>query len=283
MTTRTYNQELPRPYGKSIGLRLLSALESTGIDPFTSSLAVQESAALGLTQRHTVSILHRLVAAQWLTRVKKGVYAINDPVTKAPRAHPFAIGTALVTPSTVSHWSALQHWGLTDQIPVTVTLSSSRRTFPPAYDSQHTRSRPAWIVAGTRYEVIAITKARFFGISQVWVNERNQVPIFDRERALLDAFHHFHVFGSLSVALEILENHLADIDLTRLVRYARQLSVAAVVKRIGWALERLEASPEVLAPLLTYRSKGDTPLDPGRPARGHHNPTWHVIENLRDG
>lgn len=29
--------------------------------------------------------------------------------------------------------------------------------------------------------------------------------------------------------------------------------------------------------------QGDAPLDPGRPARGRHDPTWRVIENLHDG
>src|SRR5690606_24330577 len=110
-----------------------------------------------------------------------------------------------------------------------------------------------------------------------------QVPIFDRERALLDAFHHFHIFGSLSVALEILEDHLADLDVPRLVEYAVRLGVAAVVKRLGWALEEFGTSADVLAPLRSYPAKGDSPLDPGRPPRGRHNPTWRVIENLYDG
>ena len=57
----------------------------------------------------------------------------------------------------------------------------------------------------------------------------------------------------------------------------------AVVKRVGWALERFGASPDTLAPLRTYPAKGDSPLDPGRPARGHHDPIWNVIENLRNG
>lgn len=204
-------------------------------------------------------------------------------MTRLPKAHPFAIGAAIVSPSAVSHWSALQHWGLTDQIPATVTLSSPTRTFPPADEADERSSRPAWTVAGVRYEFVAITRPRFFGVTQVWVNERNQVPIFDRERALLDAFHHFHIFGSLSVALEILEAHLAEIDVRRLVEYAVRLDVAAVAKRLGWALEKLGVPPDVLAPLRSYPARGDSPLDPGRPARGRHNPTWHVIENLHDG
>ncbi|MBI4495212.1 MAG: hypothetical protein HY690_20750 [Chloroflexi bacterium] len=238
---------------------------------------------LGLSPRHTITLLHRLAAGGWLTRIKKGLYAINDPVTRLPKAHPFAIGAAIVSPSAISHWSALQHWGLTEQLPTTVTLSSPIRTFPPADEADGHGSRPVWSVAGMRYEFVAIARPRFFGVTQVWVNERNQVPMFDRERALLDAFHHFHIFGSLSVALEILETHLKDIDVHRLVEHAVRLDIAVVVKRLGWALEELGVTADVLAPLRSYPSKGDSPLDPGRPARGRHNPTWRVIENLHDG
>lgn len=284
MTTRAYQHIRSRPpYGETAGVRLITALEGAGNDPFTAFQATQEGATLGLTRIHTISLLHLLATGGWITRVKKGLYAVNDPVTKGPRAHPFAIGAALVTPSAISHWSALQHWGLTEQVPATVTLSSPKRTFPLATGFQGGGARPAWVVGGVRYEVVAVSKVRFFGVTQVWVNERDQVPIFDRERALLDTFLHFHVFGSLSTALEVLEAHLADIEVVRLVRYAVQLKVVAVVKRIGWALERLEVAPSVLEPLRAYPVKGESPLDPGRPARGRHNPTWHVIENLNHG
>lgn len=136
-------------------------------------------------------------------------------------------------------------------------------------------------MAGTRYEVTAVTEQRFFGVENVWMNERDQVAIFDRERSLLDAFQHFHIIGSLSVGLEALEEHLGELDLDRLVRYAVQLRVSAVVKRLGWALEQQGAPEAVLAPLRSYPARGDAPLDPGKPACGRHNATWRVIENMR--
>lgn len=281
MPTGPYSRIPRRGYGEPAGVRLVAIIAGTGADLFTATQAVGQGAELGLTPGHIRTLLHELATGGWITRVKKGLYAINDPVTKLPKAHPFAIGTAIVTPSAISHWSALQHWGLTEQIPATVTLSSPTRTFPPADETDGRGSRPVWTVAGVRYEFVAITRPRFFGVTHVWVDERNQVPIFDRERALLDAFHHFHIFGSLSVALETLESHLADIDVHRLVQYAVRLDVAAVVKRLGWALEEFGISTDVLAPLRSYPAKGDSPLDPGRPARGRHNPTWHVIENLQ--
>lgn len=280
MATRAHSRTRSRPpYGETAGVRLMAALEGAGCDPFTASQAVREGEMLDLSRGHVLRLLHLLTTGGWITRIKKGAYATNDPVTRAPKAHAFAIGASLVTPSAVSHWSALQHWGLTEQVPAAVMLSSPKRTFPPT-DRPQGGTRPAWVVAGVRYEVIAVTEARFFGVTQVWVNERDQVPIFDRERALLDAFHHFHVFGSLSTALEILEAHLADIGVDQLVQYAVQLGVVAVVKRVGWALERLHVEPSILEPLRAYPAKGESPLDPSRPARGRHNPTWCVIENL---
>lgn len=280
MTTQPYEETQIRGYGEPAGIRLLTAMEGAGADPFTTSQAISEGAKLGLTPGHAITILHRLAAAGWLTRLRRGLYALNDPVTRLPKAHPFGIGAAMVTPSAVSHWSALQYWGMTEQIPTDITLSSPRRTYPPSGRLRGVDDRPVWTVAGVQYQFIAVARARFFGVTQVWVDDRHQVPIFDRERALLDAFHHFHIFGSISIALEILEAHLADLDIDRLAEYAVKLEVAAVVKRLGWALEKFGVAPDLLAPLRAYPAKGDSPLDPGRPARGRHNPTWHVIENL---
>lgn len=283
MATRSYKHISHRPYGEPAGIRLLTSIESTGADPFTAAQAVRQGAEIGLAPSHTTTLLHQLAEAGWLTRVKKGVYAINDSATKMPKGHPFAIGAAIVAPSAVSHWSALQHWGLTEQVPSTITLSSPNRTFPPNDEGDGKARRQAWVVGDLRYEFVFIAKPRFFGTVDVWVSERDRVSIFERERALLDAFHHFHIFGSLSVALEILETHLNDLDIDRLVHNADRLGIAAVAKRVGWALENFGISPAVLEPLRAYPTKGDSPLDPGKPAIGRHNRDWRVIENLHHG
>ena len=280
MAIQRHNPENPRAYGEPAGIRLIIGLDRAGTDPFTSTQAVAEGTALDLTPHHTMTLLSELSADRWITRIKKGLYAINDPLTRAPKAHPFAIGTAIVSPSAISHWSALQHWGLTEQISSRIMLSSPTRTFPPNNEGDGMGGRSSWVVGGIHYQFTTIAASHFFGISKVWMNERNQVPVFDRERALLDTFQHFHIFGSLSTALEILEAHIADLDIGRLVEYALRLGVAAVVKRIGWSLEALYAPADALAPLRAYPAKGDSPLDPGRPLRGRHNRDWHIIENL---
>lgn len=145
MATSSYTVAAPRPYGELAGTQLLTALEAAGQDPFTVAQANGEGTSLGLSSRHVVSLLHRLAASGSITRLKKGVYALNDQLTRLPRAHAFAIGTALVAPSAISHSSALQHWGLTEQVPSTIMLSSPTRTFPPSdRRRQAAAAGPGW-------------------------------------------------------------------------------------------------------------------------------------------
>jgi len=102
-------------YGQPAGLRLLQVLEEAAVDPFTADQAATVGAAIGLSATHVWTLLHHLTAGRRITRLKKGMYGFVDPATGTLRAQSFAIGAALVTPSAVSHWSALQHWGLTDK------------------------------------------------------------------------------------------------------------------------------------------------------------------------
>lgn len=275
MTSLSYT----RNYGEPLGLRLVTALQAAGHDVFKSSEAASEGTYLGLKPAHTRKLLHELASSGRIVRIKKGLYAAVDPVTGSATAHPYQIGTSIVQPSAISHWSALNHWGLTEQIPSMVTVSSPKRTFPPR--SRSTRHRVIWEVGQNQFQVITIPEARFFGIEYVWMTERSRIPIFDRERALLDAFQHFEVFGAFSGTLRIIEEHLGEIDVPRLVSYAVRLGIGVVAKRVGWTMSSAGVEDSLLIPLREIESKGDAPLDPGRPARGRHDPHWHVIENLR--
>ena len=84
MAALPYKPTTRRGYSERAGIRLLVALEGEGADPFTAAQAIDAGAALGLSSRHTVKLLHQLAAGGWLTRVKKRLYAINDPVTRRP-------------------------------------------------------------------------------------------------------------------------------------------------------------------------------------------------------
>jgi predicted transcriptional regulator of viral defense system len=186
---------------------------------------------------------------------------------------------ALVEPSAVSGWAALNHHGLTEQIPRVVTLTTPKRVVTPAMRGA-TRAAPStWDVAGQRYEIVTVVPAHFFGYEESWIGE-SRVRIFDRERALLDCFALPRRFGGLAEGLGILEEHVRDLNAGRLVEHARQYGTSAVAKRVGYALERAGVDPGLVEPLRTLPMRGYRPLDPTRTPRGGRNRDWGLIENL---
>ena len=81
-------------------------------------------------------------------------------------------------------------------------------------------------------------------------------------------------------AMGVLDEHRASLDLPKLIRYAVELHVAAVAKRLGWALETIGAEQEVLAPLLAVPVQATQLLDPTREARGRVIARWKLQDNL---
>jgi predicted transcriptional regulator of viral defense system len=135
-------------------------------------------------------------------------------------------------------------------------------------------------VRGGSYEYVRISSERFFGIEEVWVDERFKVPIFDRERALLDCFALPRRFGSLAEGLGIFEEHAGDLDVAKLVNYALRYGKASVAKRLGWALERTGAPRGTTSLLAEYPMEGVRTLDPTRPREGNYDARWMVVDNI---
>jgi predicted transcriptional regulator of viral defense system len=162
--------------------------------------------------------------------------------------HSFAIATHLVRPSAISHWSALQHWGLVEQVPFVVTASTPKVVVTPDMRRKPTDKpvprleRGAWVIDGVRYEFIRIRAQDMFGIDQVWVDARTQVPMFDKERALLDAFVHFRGLGAGGLGEQILAEHLQELDADKLLRYAERMGRPKVSARVGAAVARAASS-----------------------------------------
>lgn len=270
-------QVAPR-YG-GLGVALLRALSEEGGATFTVADARAQADAIGVSRSYLALLLHRLERAGLVRRVKRGTYALTAGLPGFPDAHPFAIGMALVDPSAISGWSALNHHGLTDQVPRVITLTTPKRVVTPAMRGAVRTAASVWDVAGQRYEIVSVVPARFFGFEDTWVGE-SRVRIFDRERALLDCFALPRRFGGLAEGLAVVEEHLRDLDIDRLVRHALRYGAVSIAKRVGCALESAGAKPRLVEPLRSLPVRGYRPFDPTRPVRGPRNERWGLVENL---
>lgn len=270
-------------YGETAGLRLLERLADEGRFVFTTDEARAVARKLDIPEPYLRVLLSRLNDGRWITRLRRGLYAGTGRLPGRSDIHPFVIATRLVTPSAISHWSAMQHHGLTEQVPQGVTAITTVKVVTPSMRAGHAgpgESKHAWEIAGTRYEYVNVSPEHFFGIEEVWVDELFSVPIVDRERAMLECFASPRAFGGMGEVLGILEEHLAELDLEKLVRYAVRYRKGAPAKRLGWSLERLGVGEEATAPLRGVTVRGYRLLDPTLPARGKRYGRWMIQNNL---
>ncbi|MEW5746402.1 MAG: type IV toxin-antitoxin system AbiEi family antitoxin domain-containing protein [Nitrospirota bacterium] len=262
-----------------IGLELIRRLAAEGYRIFTSRQAREFAPAVGMSADYVRQSLHYMARAGWIVRLHKGLYALSSAVPGVVPAHEFEIAMALVEPAAISHWSALHHHGLTEQVPRRVfVLTTTETSIPRVRGEKAKEVQNGYPVAGITYQFIRVKPERFFGAEKVWVNEA-RVMVTDPERTLLDGLSMPRYCGDFAEVLHAFEIRGAALDLDRIIKYALRLD-AAVAKRLGWVLEQRGIEPSKLEPLAALRTKGYRTLDASGPRKGPYNHRWMVQENL---
>jgi predicted transcriptional regulator of viral defense system len=185
---------------------------------------------------------------------------------------------ALVQPAAISHWSALNYHGLTEQIPRRVFVLTPSRSVPRPRGAKAAAGDHGYAVGGTVYQFVQVKPERFFGVQEVWVDE-SRVKLTDPERTLLDGLMAPQYCGDFGEVLHAFEMRGAKLDVERIIEYALKLD-AATVKRLGWVLERQGIPAPQLQRLRVTPIKGFRVLDPTGPRRGPCNADWSIQVNL---
>jgi predicted transcriptional regulator of viral defense system len=272
-------------YSENQGMRLLRQLLRKGNYIFTHDEVVKAALAEGISVSNVEKLLFKLATRGWILKLRRGLYAAVDSLSGENRVHPFAIATTLVQPSAISHWSAMQYHGLTEQVPHIITASSPKKVVTPSMREKNIKNRMskhAWEIGGVYYEYITIKKEHFFGIEKIWVDEHFHVPITDKERTLLDVFIFSTRFGGMGEALGIVQSVLSTIDQEKFINYTLQYGKKSIVKRVGWVLEYFGISSENLSKLVEIPVNYYSLLDPGEPARGVYDRRWMIRNNLTE-
>lgn len=274
----------PNSYSGTQGLELLAGLDDRAKLVFSTADAVEVGAARSLSRRQVYQVLLRLEAAGWIRRIKRGLYAVTGKLPGSSEPHDYVIATALYSPSALSHRTALHLHGLSEQVPQVIMCTTTAKVVTPAMRTggqrRGQRRASTWEIEGLEVQYVSVRPERFFGIEEVWVDERSRVPVTDRERSVLDLFADPPRAGGFGQALGVIEDHCRDLDLEKLVSYAIRFGVAVVAKRLGWALEAMGEGAGVIEPLLAVPMTGIQALDPQRQRRGTVITRWKLIDNL---
>ena len=262
-----------------VGIELFRLLAEEGHRVFTTAKARELAPRVGIEDSYLLECLHHLRRNRWIVPLRRGLYALSSTTPGIHDAHEFEIAMSLVSPAAISHWSAIHHYGLTEQVPRTVfVLTTTEALVPRNRSSNSGRSRKGCRIGETTYRFIQVRPQRFFGARRAWVGDA-RVWITDLERTLLDGLNMPRYCGDFAEVLHAFEAGIEQLDVERIAEYASRMSTVTS-RRLGWALERNGVSGPVVDRLCDIPLKGRHKLDPSGPATGTVNRRWMLLENV---
>jgi predicted transcriptional regulator of viral defense system len=165
--------------------------------------------------KQTKNLVTKLVKNGWLIRIKRGLYAISDLSTRGFLSlSPYVVANLLVPDSYVSFESALQHYGMFDQL-TEKTVSVSLKTYKSVK------------LAGIEYSFVKTKPEYIFGWQVIHAGSQT-ARIATAEKALMDMVNFHKSQYSIDLVIEKLLDHRTDLDLTRLTDYLSRFPITTV-------------------------------------------------------
>jgi len=218
----------------------------------------------------TRQFLERLQTKGWIRRIKRGRFAViplSSGENRTPQLHEFIVAMELVSPAAIAYWSALNHHGMTEQLPRTVFVATD-----------HPVRRPPGDVLGVTYKIISLRPSKFFGVVKDWIDEM-PFMVTDREKTIIDGLDLPQYVGGVVEIAKALSTTWTQLDESKLRKYAVKIGNSAVAKRLGFLMETLGlGNVEALRKVVTL-APGFSPLDPTLPRHGKYNRRWGLLVN----
>jgi len=245
---------------------LISTLSGKGKNIFT----IRE--ARKILGRHARKFMSSLIKKRWVLPLKRGVYAIV-PLDIGVRGaegfivHDFVIASYLSKPYYIGFWSALNYHGLSEQIPTTIFVAT-------------TKAKPPINVLNSRFLFVQLSRNKFVGIKKVEI-EGHVIKISNVNKTVADCLDHpEHSGGTDEIARAIYFSH-EELDFDKIKDYALKMKNITILKRLGYIMEKtnlLEKYDQIFKGIRL--TKGYPPLDKIAPKKGTYNERWKLLINV---
>jgi predicted transcriptional regulator of viral defense system len=227
-----------------------------------------------LSRSHANKLLSGMARKGALHRVGRGRYVvIPSDVLYARRSFvtdPFQVVDDLMKKDgqayCVAYQSAAFVFGAAAQIPQALFVAVAEQRRP---------------IALGRAEIMFIkTQAeKLFGIQTIAYHDAS-FQISDREKTLLDCLDRFDLCGGIDEVNQTIAALLSESNTARLLAYLPRMDNQALVHRLGFILEGLDADQALLDGVAALVGRRVYLLDPHGPAAGPIHPRWRVRENI---
>ena len=225
---------------------------------FTPSLLAD---LLSLSQRQAYRLVARLRMDGLVDEVERGKYLLLGLEPERVLSNPLYIASQLIAPAYVSYWSALHHYGFTEQVPLTTFVATTRKKRPVTY-------------RGFRFQFVSLRPHKFFGYRRERIGDL-PIVVADEAKAIVDSLDLLQHAGGIGEVIKALRVALETIDVPTMIHYANRMENKSLGSRLGYLLESFGRSAEGLV-----HSVSPVKLDPVRPRAGHTVARWQLVVNV---
>ena len=227
----------------------------------------------GLNARTAGNLASRLVDRGVATRLKPGLFILVPFELGHARQYagnPYLIAREIAPERDyyLSHASAMDIHGMTTQPQLRVFITST------SFQRNQT-------ILGTDFRFVQCKREHFFGITDEWVEKSEQVKVSDIEKTVIDGLRHPRYCGGLTEVAKGLWLKHSEMNIARLVGYAVQMNVGAVIRRLGFLLDLYRiGEPQDLRQLQSQLTDSYDLLDPTLPREGNKTARWRLLINI---
>lgn len=211
---------------------------------------------LKTNERYLRLFLHRLKRKKVILSIEKNKYTLcKDPLV---------VASHVVWPSYISGWAALRYYNLTEQLPNTIEIVTSKK-----------RRKRTLFFQEMRFKFITTKPALLFGFTKI-IRDEKELFIAEPEKALLDAA----LFKSMSLSeiKDIILLHFSRLHKDKLITYLLKIGNKSLMKRFGYLLD--QAGKDYYPRLHHHLDHNFISFDYALPQKGNKNAKWRIIDNV---
>lgn len=230
-------------------------------------------AITGLSDVSARSFVRKLVNRGIAARLKPGLFVLVPfELGRASQylGSPLIVAREIVSGTAYyfSHGTAMEIHGMMTQPQLVITVSTPKPRRPAS-------------ALGVEFRFVRCRRRHLFGLTEHWVTKQERVRVSDPERTIIDGLKQPEYCGGLTEVAKGLWIRRQDLEVDKLVAYARRIRVGAVVRRLGFLLETYGmAEPRDLERLRRGLTATYVRLDPVLPAEGKRHGRWRLQLNV---
>ncbi|MGF3555313.1 MAG: type IV toxin-antitoxin system AbiEi family antitoxin domain-containing protein, partial [Thermoplasmatota archaeon] len=204
------------------------------------------------------NVLYSLQKKNHIHRIKRNLYVITENINEKI----FKIATETVQPSYISFWTALSHYGYSEQQIKTIQIVTTKQTRP-------------FSLSSFTIEPTTFRAKRFFGYKKI-----NDFVIATPEKTFIDSLYQMHKCGGLNEYSKCLKNAWDELNKKTFVQGLLLFDNKSMISRIGFIIDELNLKKtDDIKKLETKISQTPIKLNPNSSKKAKYNKKWNLLIN----